>query len=112
MGGGKFSKELVREVIGRAGAIMLKEPNLIKIEGKVTIVGDVHGQFYDLCAMLRKVDQIGEANPDNKLLFLGDYVDRGPYGPEVTLYLLTLKIRYPDQVILLRGNHESREMTQ
>ena len=43
MAGGKFSKELVRETIGRAGAIMIKEPNLIKLDGKVTIVGDVHG---------------------------------------------------------------------
>ena len=43
MEGGKFSKELIRETIGRAGAIMIKEPNLIKLDGKVTIVGDVHG---------------------------------------------------------------------
>ena len=43
MAGGTFSKELVREMIGRAGAIMLKEPNMVKLDGKVTIVGDVHG---------------------------------------------------------------------
>ena len=61
--------------------------------------------------MLRKTDQISDDNPTNKLLFLGDYVDRGPYGPEVILYLLTLKVRYPDKVVLMRGNHESREMT-
>ena len=43
MEGGKFSKELIRETITRAGAILTKEPNLIKMDGKVTIVGDVHG---------------------------------------------------------------------
>ena len=112
MEGGKFSTELVRETIGRAGALMIREPNLVKLDGKVTIVGDIHGQFFDLCAMIRKVDQVSDENPNNKLLFMGDYVDRGPYGPEVVLFLLTLKVRYPTQVILLRGNHESREMTQ
>ena len=112
MEGGSFSKELIRQTVGRAGAIMLKEPNLVKLDGKATIVGDIHGQFFDLCAMIRKIDQISDDDENNKLLFLGDYVDRGPYGPEVVLYLLTLKIRYPDKVVLLRGNHESREMTQ
>ena len=58
--GGRLSKELATEIIGRAGAILNKEPNLTRLDGKVTIVGDVHGQFYDLCAMLRKLDKVGQ----------------------------------------------------
>ena len=82
----------------------------MRIDGKVTIVGDVHGQFYDLHGILKKEHRPEFLN--EKLLFLGDYVDRGPYGPEIVLLLYTLKQKYPDNVFLLRGNHESREMAE
>jgi serine/threonine-protein phosphatase 2B catalytic subunit len=88
--------------------ILKKEPNLMKIEEPVVIVGDVHGQYYDVCHMLEKAGSPTEIN----YLFLGDFVDRGIYGTEVMLLLLSLKLNYPQSVILLRGNHESRSMTE
>jgi serine/threonine-protein phosphatase 2B catalytic subunit len=88
--------------------ILKKEPNLMKIDEPVCVVGDVHGQYYDVCHMLDKAGSPEDIN----YLFLGDYVDRGIFGTEVLLLLLSIKINFPSKVVLLRGNHESRSMTE
>ena len=51
----------------------------MKVDGKVNIVGDVHGQFYDFYEILQKLYK--QKKGAEKMLFLGDYVDRGAYGP-------------------------------
>ena len=56
--------------------------------------------------------RIGGDCPDTHYLFLGDFVDRGFYSLETFLLLLTLKTKYPDRIVLIRGNHESRQITQ
>ena len=96
------------ELIVRAKRVFNDEPNMVRVSGSSYIFGDVHGQFYDLVSELDKVDSPETAN----WVFLGDYVDRGSYGPEVVCYLIAMKLRYPKSIVLLRGNHETREMTE
>jgi len=49
---GNMTKNLILELIKRSGEIMKKEPNLVKVDGEVVIIGDIHGQFYDMMQML------------------------------------------------------------
>ncbi|KAG6515778.1 hypothetical protein ZIOFF_026208 [Zingiber officinale] len=72
------------------------------------ICGDIHGQFYDM----KELFKVGGDCPKTNYLFLGDFVDRGFYSVETFLLLLALKVRYPDRITLIRGNHESRQITQ
>ncbi|CAB1321765.1 unnamed protein product [Coregonus sp. 'balchen'] len=79
--------------------ILLEESNVQPVSTPVTVCGDIHGQFYDLCELFRTGGQ-------------GDFVDRGYYSLETLTYLLVLKAKWPDRITLLRGNHESRQITQ
>jgi len=104
---GLLAQELMLELISRVQEKFLEEPNLVQLQDPVTVVGDIHGQFYDM----RSLIEVGGSIDNTQYLFLGDYVDRGSFSVEVVTFLFAAKITYPKTIIMLRGNHESRQMT-
>eukprot|EP00299_Pterocystis_sp_00344_P001285 c11118_g1_i1.p1 GENE.c11118_g1_i1~~c11118_g1_i1.p1 ORF type:complete len:314 (+),score=51.60 c11118_g1_i1:40-981(+) len=98
----------VKALCIKAREILVEEGNVQRVDAPVTICGDIHGQFYDLQELFKR----GGECPDTNYLFMGDFVDRGFHSVETFLLLLALKVRYPDRITLIRGNHESREITQ
>ena len=105
---GPLQKSQVLKIIEYGIAILKNEPNLVKIPEPVVVVGDIHGQYYDLVHMLNKAGDPSKLN----YLFMGDYVDRGIFGLECMVLLIGIKINFPKKFVLLRGNHESRNMTE
>jgi len=84
-----------------------KEPKLIEIKKakKIIFVGDIHG---DLEASQKVIKDY--LKKENKIVFLGDYVDRGPYSQENLDFLLETKLKNPNQIYLLQGNHEGHHI--
>lgn len=90
-----------------AKEVLAQEPNLVRVKAPVSVAGDIHGQFYDLLHLF----SIAGEPPAVNYVFLGDYVDRGHHSVETIEYLILLKIKYPSHITLLRGNHETRQVT-
>lgn len=104
----QLTESQVKTLCDMAKEILAKESNVQEVKCPVTVCGDVHGQFHDLMELFR----IGGKSPDTNYLFMGDYVDRGYYSVETVTLLVALKVRYRERITILRGNHESRQITQ
>jgi len=101
-----MTREETRGLLDEAEKRFASEPKLIELEsGKVIFVGDTHG---DLEATEKVIHRY--LKPKSKLVFLGDYVDRGPASLENINSLLGQKIKYPGSVYMLMGNHEGYAM--
>jgi len=97
-----LTNQLLLGICQRISPILQKEPQLLELKAPIYVCGDIHGQFDDLLKIFRNIDY----PPKCKILFMGDYVDRGKYSLEVVALLFLLKIKYPNHIYLLRGNHE------
>ncbi|GAB2277440.1 Serine/threonine-protein phosphatase PP1 isozyme 9 [Dionaea muscipula] len=110
-GGGKqvqLSEGEIRQLCVNARNIFLSQPNLLHLHAPIRICGDIHGQYRDLLRLF----EFGGFPPAANYLFLGDYVDRGKQSLETICLLLAYKIRYPDNIYLLRGNHEDAKINR
>ncbi len=97
-----MTREEMKELLNEAEKRFALEAKLIQLEsGRVIFAGDTHG---DLEATEKIIHSY--LKPRNKLVFLGDYVDRGPASLENINFLLRQKIEHPDSLYLLMGNHE------
>eukprot|EP00567_Pseudictyota_dubia_P005799 CAMPEP_0197449194 /NCGR_PEP_ID=MMETSP1175-20131217/20319_1 /TAXON_ID=1003142 /ORGANISM="Triceratium dubium, Strain CCMP147" /LENGTH=360 /DNA_ID=CAMNT_0042981227 /DNA_START=29 /DNA_END=1108 /DNA_ORIENTATION=- len=105
-----ISERSLKRLCTAVSELLVEESNVQPVRSPVTIVGDLHGQFYDLLNLFSPA--VGGSPPQTSYVFLGDFVDRGHNSVETLSLLLCLKIKYPGHVTLLRGNHESRQITQ
>lgn len=97
----------IQWILAVSERILLSEPSVIKTNSPCVIIGDIHGQFYDIFRIFK-----AEGAPeDKKYIFLGDYVDRGYSSLNCILLLLALKIKNPKQCIIIRGNHEAENIS-
>lgn len=108
-----LTQQSARIVLERAEAVFKQEKTLLELhianpKATVTVVGDTHGQYHDVCKLFAAV---GHPCDENYFIFNGDFVDRGAWGFETLLLLLCWKLALPHRVFLLRGNHESATCT-
>ena len=103
----------IQTIIHEAKKILENENSLLNLNFKdkgetYYVIGDIHG---DLNSLRYFIEKINSFNP-NRVLFLGDIVDRGLNQLECLILVLTMKIISPQQIFLIRGNHETLEMNR
>ncbi|XJO73944.1 hypothetical protein BDV3_004840 [Batrachochytrium dendrobatidis] len=109
----KLHRKYTLQILIAVKALFEALPPIIDItipaDGKITVCGDIHGQYYDL---LNIFDNNGLPSPTNMYLWNGDFVDRGSFSVECIITLFSFKLLYPHAVYLSRGNHEADDMNK
>uniref|UniRef100_A0A7S1V932 Serine/threonine-protein phosphatase n=1 Tax=Sexangularia sp. CB-2014 TaxID=1486929 RepID=A0A7S1V932_9EUKA len=112
----RIDKYTALRILTEVRPILRGEPTLVEWAHSdspsaphVTLCGDVHGQLFDF---LHIFDKNGFPSESNPYLFNGDFVDRGSWSVEIILLLFAWKVVFPKQMLLNRGNHETKRMNQ
>lgn len=98
----KFPINNLLSLIFEVKKIFQNEPMVLDVSSPIVVIGDLHGHFLDLVRIL----QIYGLPIKKQILFLGDFVDRGEFSIETIVYIYLLKYHFPDNVKIIRGNHE------
>lgn len=101
------SESTIKLLLSAVQNAIMAQPMLLELEAPLNILGDIHGQYADLLRFF-ELSNVEESS----YLCLGDYVDRGKQSLEVMVLLLALKLKRPENVFLLRGNHECASITR
>jgi len=90
--------------------ILKTQDMLLKVRAPIKVFGDIHGQYLDLMRLFARYKAPTDSDNGDidsmDYLFLGDFVDRGSFSLESACLLFALKVKYPTQIHLIRGNHE------
>lgn len=109
-----INEEIVTRLLLRFMNMLYSENNVIVLSSPIVICGDIHGQVHDLVKLFQVshgFDHEKKWTNKKKYLFMGNYVGYGRYSLNTFLLLVTLKLQYPDQISLLRGNFECRSIS-
>lgn len=102
----KFASEIIEDLMDASIIALQAQPSLIRIQGPITLIGDIHGNFHDLI----RIFGFNKYPPHTNYLFFGDLVDRGLFSIEVVVFVFALLCKYPENVYIIRGNHEFEAM--
>lgn len=108
LNGGRLAVSTAESVARHACAVLEKEENVLELSEPIAVVGDTEGQLYDVAKI------VATSSPTFKehILFLGNYIGSGGFNCECALLVLFLKICFPTHVHLIRGNNETKVMTE
>lgn len=108
----KLHPHYAYRILHEANLLFKASPTVVDVQvpsGVFTVCGDIHGQYFD---MVHIFDINGLPSIEHSYLFNGDLVDRGPYSVEVLLLAFAMKVVFPDNFFIARGNHESESINR
>lgn len=100
----------LEEEMIRATDNLKKHPAILHLEGATAVIGDIHGDYDSLIRIINYLAPLLKAHAIENVLFLGDYIDRGPNSSKTLATVLRFFNENQGRVFLLRGNHETADM--